>query len=43
MTKNGISKLNMIKDKLGGVTPISGKVIKDIGKKILARIEPTET
>ena len=43
MTKNGISKLNMIKDKLGGVNPIKGKVIKDIGKNILARIEPTET
>ncbi len=43
MTKNGISKLNMIKDKLGGLTPIKGKVIKNIGKKILARIEPTET
>ncbi len=43
MTKKGINKLKMIKGKLGGVTPIRGKVIKDIGKNMLARIEPTET
>ena len=37
MTKNGINKLNMIKDKLGGGTPAKGKVIKEIGNNILPR------
>ena len=41
--KKGINKLNIIKEKLGGLISKIGKTRIKIGKDILANIDPNDT